>query len=163
MKSRRKAREAALQALYQCDVLGDWSADTIQRYFTVFRSEQVENSDSSESSMTFSLELIDGVVQRGSEIDSVLSSASEHWTLERMSLVDRNILRIACFEICFREDVPLNVSINEAVELAKSFAADESPQFINGILDNIAKNPVLFDKYAALARKSDQSAQKNSA
>jgi N utilization substance protein B len=85
----------------------------------------------------FAERLIEGVVLHREEIDKLIASASEHWRLERMSIIDRNILRMALFEMLHCSDIPLKVSINEAVELGKSFGSPESGGFINGILDQL--------------------------
>jgi transcription antitermination protein NusB len=139
MKSRRRAREAALQALYQCDTLQDWSAEAVDLYFKVFQSESSPIAeDSSQENHDFARALIGGVIEHLSEIDDQISSASTRWSIGRMSRVDRNILRLASYEIAFVPDIPVNVSINEAIEIAKRYGTDDSPMFINGVLDNVA-------------------------
>lgn len=86
----------------------------------------------------FAREIIEGVQSNLKEIDEKIELSSRNWKLFRMSIVDRNILRIACYEILFRPEIPANVTINEAVELAKKFGGEDSGSFINGILDHIA-------------------------
>lgn len=159
MKSRRKAREAAVQALYQNDTLGDWSENALSLFFACFLSSETPVSDvspklekdeiqnitefqvkSSESeNRQFSLALIRGVSRNLEVIDREISGASLHWSMARMARVDRNILRLATFELLYLPEVPVNVTINEAVELAKLFGSDDSRLFVNGVLDNIAK------------------------
>jgi transcription antitermination protein NusB len=139
MKSRRKAREAALQALYQCDTLADWGDECIDLYFRIFHNHTFSgNGDNPGENYPFSRMLIAGVSENLELIDSYISRASTRWSLTRMSRVDRNIIRLAVYEIGFLEDIPVNVSINEAIEIAKRFGTDDSPMFINGVLDNIA-------------------------
>ena len=149
IKSRRKAREAALQVLFQCETISDWSAASIHSYFERFHNLEIATLGAREGALRFCLELIEGVVLHGAEIDRVISKASENWTLERMAQVDRNILRLACYEFCFMADVPLTVTINEAVELAKTFSSEESQKFINGVLNKIVNNPELKGTYPA--------------
>lgn len=88
----------------------------------------------------YALALIDGVVEHKSEIDEQLRGLSKNWSLDRMSLVDLNVIRVATFELMYRDDVPTSVSIDEAVELAKGFGGEESHKFVNGILGAIAKD-----------------------
>jgi N utilization substance protein B len=160
MKSRRKARESALQALYQCDTLSDWDNATIDLYFQIFKPE-VSSSEAIDASQKENLDfckaLIRGVIDGMSFIDSQISSASTNWSINRMCRVDRNILRLAVFEIAFMDDIPVSVSINEAIEIAKSYGTADSPMFINGVLDNVAgvlkQNPDLVAEALASVRK----------
>ena len=150
MRSRRKAREAVVQALYQCDTLGDYSPEIIdlffERYYPVEEVGPIplEGRDATlnqiEANLRFAHALILGVIEHHTEIDIQLSLSSSHWSIERMSRVDRNILRLAAYELIFKDDIPLSVAINEAIELAKKFGSEESPMFINGVLDNLGKN-----------------------
>lgn len=82
--------------------------------------------------------LVDGIVEHVDALDERISSTAENWTLERMPIVDRNIIRIATYEIVYCDDIPTGVAINEAVEMAKAFGTDESPKFVNGVLGRIA-------------------------
>ncbi len=153
MKNRRKARESALQALYQCEVQEDWTTENINFFFSYFKTPSSEESSVEEQSpkvsdlqkqaiktnLQFARKLVEGVAQNMVTLDEHISEASAHWSLERMSRVDRNILRLGAYEILFlSDDVPVNVSLNEAIEVSKRFGSDESPTFINGILDHIA-------------------------
>ena len=148
MKPRREARELTLQCLYQCDMLNDWSDDSIKLFF----SYHLENDSDDE----FLQSLIFGTRDQIEIIDNQISLASDRWSISRMAKVDRNILRIACYEMGYIEDIPINVSINEAIEVAKRFAAEDSPMFINGILDNIARSlnadPTFFTAQAKLKK-----------
>lgn len=161
MKSRRKAREAALQALYQCDTLGEWDQACIELYFSVFKTEVCDPAapleGAQKENLDFCKNLIHGVIQSMPFIDGQISSASTNWSITRMCRVDRNILRLAVFEIAFMEDIPVSVSINEAIEIAKSYGTVDSPMFINGVLDNVAgvldQNPDLVSTALAAVKK----------
>jgi N utilization substance protein B len=158
MNSRRKAREAALQALYQCDTLGDWSDAAMALYFAVYNPEALSVVDASaRENVEFARSIIQGVSAHLALIDRHISAASTHWSVTRMPRVDRNILRSATFEILFASDIPVSVSINEAIEIAKRYGTPDSPMFINGVLDNIATtvsaNPDLSTKVESLPRE----------
>ncbi|MFN8389777.1 MAG: transcription antitermination factor NusB [Bdellovibrionota bacterium] len=130
MGVRRQAREAALQALFMCDFISDWSiqaADFCLEHFSIPKSVR-----------PYAAQLCAGVIQNLAKIDSSLTCASEHWSLNRMGRVDRSILRLATFELVFLDEIPVNVAINEAIEIAKRFGAEESPHFVNGVLDRVA-------------------------
>ena len=138
MKSRRVCREAALQALYQCDILGDYSDQGIEFFCAHFRAQaNLEEEECLAQGESYSDLLIQGVIRNLELLDNVISLASTHWSVSRMACIDRNIIRIATYEIHFSSDVPPKVSINEAIEIAKKFSADDSPKFINGVLDKI--------------------------
>lgn len=142
MRSRRECREAALQALYLCDAMGDFSVERLSVYSSHFRThvdEDDENVQERSEPAEFFNEIIQGVVANLESIDHAISLASTHWSLARMALVDRNILRIAVYEMLHRSDIPPKVCINEAIEVAKRFAAPESSVFINGVLDKVAQ------------------------
>lgn len=132
---RRRAREFALQVLYQIDIAG-YRADKAYE-------NCLKNLCPHEGVKGFSLELVNGVVEYKKEIDDLIKKYSEHWVLDRMAVVDKNILRVAIFELIYCDDLPYKVSIDEAIELAKRYGADDSPSFINGILDNIARKSLL--------------------
>lgn len=130
MGIRRQAREAALQAIFRCDFLNDWdvnAADFCIRHFS-----------QDETIQSFSSILCKGLIDNLLKIDTRITRASENWSLSRMSRVDRSIIRLATFEIVYLEEVPINVSINEAIEIAKKYGADESSTFVNGVLDKVA-------------------------
>lgn len=130
---RRKGRAYALQVLYALD-LNEAAApgSAVADYAGLFEL------DVDEPSLEFAGQLVAAVRERLPEIDDVIQSASRNWRLERMSRVDRNILRLAAAELRHFLDVPVKVAINEAVELAKRFGTSDSPAFVNGILDRIA-------------------------
>jgi len=138
MRTRRRARETALEILYQCDTVQDWSEKSIEFYYTIYRSEELASEEASViENVAFSRSLALGVSQKIKDIDQEISAASDHWSISRMARVDRNILRLSVYEILFISEIPTSVSINEAVELAKRYGSDDSPGFINGILDKI--------------------------
>ncbi len=127
--SRIKAREHALQALFYMDVRQNASEEAISLY--------AKNFSLPKDDLPFFLELVKGVLSFIAEIDAVIERFSENWKMSRMSCVDRNAMRIAVYEMLYRDDIPAKVSINEAINLGKDFGNDESGAFINGILDSI--------------------------
>ena len=141
VKSRRQAREVALQVLYQCDTLEDWSDEAIELCHSCFlREDDRESAEARAHHREYIDRLVNGVRRNLESIDRRISAASENWSFARMARVDRNILRVAVFEICFEEDVPEKVSINEAIEIARKFGSSETPAFVNGILDRVASS-----------------------
>ncbi|MEO0321988.1 MAG: transcription antitermination factor NusB [Myxococcota bacterium] len=130
MGARRKGREAALQVLYAIDTSGVGVEDAL-RSFWAHLAPSPEAED-------FAHVLARGVAEDGERIDATIRAVSHHWRLERMTRVDRNILRLATFELLSLEDVPRRVTLNEAVELAKRFGSEGSAGFVNGVLDRIA-------------------------
>lgn len=129
--SRRLARETALQVLFQLDMSGETSevGKVVRHWAEEFAVPEV--------SIPFAEELVQGTLEHQKEIDEKLSALSEGWGLNRMAGVDRNLLRMAAFEIFHRPDIPGRVTINEAIEIAKLYGGVESGKFINGILDKI--------------------------
>lgn len=131
MGMRRQARELALQLLYQHE-LTRMSPEDMQSRFEAWRNVP-------ESVTTFADELLRGTLAHLSEIDRELDLQTAHWRLERLAAVDRNILRMALYEILFHDDTPRAVVIDEAIEIAKKFGAEESARFVNGVLDGFVK------------------------
>ena len=132
--SRRKAREMALQALFQMDYNDSGKNEALEAVFC-------EREDVSDRAKIYSQELVDGTQIHLKEIDKIISEISTDWKLDRMAGVDRNISRIAIYEMKFgKEQLPPNVIINEAVELAKTFGTEESGRFVNGILGSLVDN-----------------------
>ena len=127
---RRKARILALQALYETDSAGHEAVIALSRLLT---SEKL-----SEEGNAFAHELVRGVIHNKEEIDKKIRHYAPAWPLEQIPTVDRNILRLAIFEILFDKKVPVKVAINEAVELAKRFGGDNSPSFVNGVLGSVS-------------------------
>jgi transcription antitermination protein NusB len=129
MGTRRISREQALQALFYMDMHGDPVEDPVALFCRSFAQEKPAGP--------FFYRLIEGVRDNRQTIDTVIEQFSSNWKLSRMSCVDRNILRIAVFELLFCADIPPKVSINEAIDVGKRFGTEESGAFINGILDSI--------------------------
>jgi len=126
---RRKARIAALQALYELDCTRHKVEETSAR----LRARETL----AQEALGFSEELVKGVLQHKSELDALIRKFARAFPVEQMSIIDRNILRLAIFEILFSKATPLKVAINEAIELAKDYGSDSSPRLINGILGSI--------------------------
>lgn len=131
MGSRRKGREAALQMLYQMDISGVGAEDAVRLYWSNLGEGAREGEE-------FADELVRGYGAQRERIDALIRDVSHHWRLERMSRVDRNILRLGAYELLAMGDVPRRVTLNEAVELAKRFGSEGSAGFVNGVLDRIA-------------------------
>jgi len=129
---RRKAREVALQFLYQLDLRGE--ADPAPSSEEFWSRHPVDPEV-----RVFCEVLVRGTMLHRQKIDELITQYAEHWDLERMAVVDRNILRAGIFELLWTTDVPPKVAINEAIEVAKKFGTQESSRFINGILDRIHK------------------------
>jgi len=127
---RSKSREIALQVLYQID-MGEGDAEEA---FNLFWDHFTPSQDLKD----FSQLIVQGVHHHIEEIDAIIEHYSEHWRLKRMTIVDRNILRSAIYELLFCADVPTKVVLNEAVELGKKFGSNKSGSFVNGILDKVA-------------------------
>ena len=130
MGSRRKGREAALQMLFQLDGTGLEAEDVIAGFWNHL-SETREGEE-------FATSIVSGYWNTQADVDKTISDVSHHWRIERMTKVDRNILRLSAYELNNFEDIPRRVTLNEAVELAKRFGTEASPGFVNGILDRIA-------------------------
>ncbi|MDD5723760.1 MAG: transcription antitermination factor NusB [Syntrophales bacterium] len=129
MGHRRKAREIALQVLYQIDV----SEVGVDEAIRLFR----DSFGMPEETIEFSTQLIQCSLDNLTDIDELIKSCSEHWSVERMSKVDRNILRTAVCEFLYFDDIPPKVTLNEAIDIGKNYGSDNSGSFINGILDAI--------------------------
>jgi len=130
MGARHSGREAALQMLFQMEASGASAEDTIRLFWKSFEAEA--------EGKAYADELLALAAQRMAELDETITKASEHWRLERMTRLDRNLLRLGTVELLARPDVPRAVILDEAVELAKSFGTDESSAFVNGVLNRIA-------------------------
>jgi len=133
MGSRRKGREAALRILYFMDVANVSGTQAIKSYWghLVDEGEGLEGAE-------FANGLVRAYVEQETEINELIRSASHHWRLERMPVVDRNVLRVAIVELREMGDIPKRITLNEAVELAKRFGSEGSGAFVNGVLDRIA-------------------------
>ena len=133
MGARRKARICALQMLFQYDIAQPRADQLTNSYWEAF------GDDMGNVAREFSNDLALGAIARLDEIDELIKRRAEHWRIQRMAVVDRNILRLAIYEFLYDRDTPKTVVINEAIEIARRFSAQESPQFINGVLDSIKK------------------------
>ena len=128
--TRREAREKAVQALYQIDMRGIDPDEAMK----VALNESLDQEEKS-----FLEKLVFGILENQAQIDGLIKKYLRGWTLERLALVDRAVLRIAVYEIMYVQDIPSKVSMNEALELARAFGMEESVKFINGVLANISK------------------------
>lgn len=145
MASRRRARQYALQALFQSDLGEGSGSEALEGLWggildSEGEDEALGNHRPEAEEMEFAGELVTGVGERRDELDQRIQRASNNWRMARMSTVDRNILRLGAFEILHRADIPANVSINEAIELAKRYGSADSKSFVNGLLDRIARD-----------------------
>lgn len=129
MRTRTLSRQAALQYLYEVDVVGPDEAEEL----TPFLERQVGRREARE----YAAVIIKGVLASRDELDGLLAEASENWSLDRMSAVDRNVLRIGAWELRRPDEIPPKVAINEAIELARRFSSEDAAGFVNGILDRI--------------------------
>lgn len=135
MRKRTKAREIALQILYELDIRKEEAAPFLEDFWQRpdgYKSAEKEIKD-------FATKLVAGTIENLEKIDSTITSYAQNWQLKRMAVIDRNIIRMGAFELLFLKDIPPKVSINEAVELAKKYGDTESSKFVNGILDRINK------------------------
>jgi transcription antitermination factor NusB len=137
MRKRTKAREFALQVLYQLDIRRGENDDLLLG--DLWSQEEAVGGQIRSEIKEFAVLLVKGVMQHIKDIDIVISRYAENWELERMAVIDRNIIRMAAFELLYLQDIPPKVSINEAVDIAKKYNSIESGKFVNGILDKINK------------------------
>lgn len=152
MGKRREARERAVQFLFQCDINPPEDLEAALEMFWESQRLMAASTDKptwgqkvelppltpeQEAIRAFANDLIRGAWQHRAEIDSLIQKYAKNWELHRMAVVDRNILRLAIYEMLYREDIPPVVSINEAVDIAKKYSTEDSGAFVNGILDKI--------------------------
>ncbi|MDQ3784158.1 MAG: transcription antitermination factor NusB [Actinomycetota bacterium] len=151
MKSRRAGRRLALDVLYEAEIRGDPGSEVFTRHqmegwVTLGPADEespkdTEHSDQpSPEAVGYALELVQGVESHRAEVDSLIGSYAQKWELERMPIIDLTLLRMAIFELLWRDDIPAPVTINEAVELAKGLSTESSGRFINGILGRLSKS-----------------------
>jgi len=138
MGNRRKAREIAMQALFFIDMAKTNDKENIKLFCDTYTPPK--------KVLPFFYKLIEGVISQKSEIDSIIDRFSNNWKINRMSCVDRNIIRIAVYELLFCDDIPSKVSINEAIDIGKRYSTDDSGAFINGVLDAICNKLKQKDK-----------------
>ncbi|WP_189169400.1 transcription antitermination factor NusB [Pilimelia anulata] len=132
MPARRKARKRALDVLYQADLRDEPVAPLLADYVARLTPPLPEH-------LGYAIGLVEGVAERLDRIDEVISTYAEGWTLERMPVVDRNLARIATYELLWVDEIDDAVAITEAVELARQMSTDDSPRFLNGVLGRIAE------------------------
>ena len=135
-ESRHRAREAALQILYQWEVGRIPMGDVLESFWVEGPPDAVALS---EPLREFAATLVRGVAEHVEQLDPAIAEAAQHWRLERMNVLDRLILRLSVYEFLYQPETPAKVVINEALELARTFSGDESVRFVNGILDGIRK------------------------
>jgi transcription antitermination protein NusB len=129
---RRKAREHALQILFQLDIKKEKpSAVVLKRFWAEQQADDEVRA--------FAEDIVKGTYKHLAEINKMICQCAKNWSLERMAIVDRNVLRMAVYEVLYRMDIPTSVTINEAIEIAKKYGTDESGAFVNGILDSVAR------------------------
>jgi len=129
MRKRTQARELALQLMYQLDLRGDEILEEVNAALAPGAGDP--------EMLDFARELVHGCREKRAEIDRQIEEVAKNWQLKRMAAIDRNILRLATYELLYREDIPPLVTINEAIDIAKKFSTKNSGPFVNGILDNI--------------------------
>lgn len=129
---RRKSREFALQILFQLDIRKENPTATVLKRFWA-------ENDVDDEIRSFTEEIVKGTYKHLTRINEQIHVCAKNWSLDRMAAVDRNVLRIAVYEILYRIDIPSSVTINEAIEIAKKFGTDDSGSFVNGILDSVAR------------------------
>ena len=147
MRKRTRAREFALQILYQIDVahsalkevLEDFWLDRTDLALSPGEKEVIEEDKKDPEIRGYAEKLVEGTLKNQEAIDKTIERYAENWVIARMAYVDRNILRLSSYEVLYLEDIPVKVAINEAVELAKRYGESDSSKFVNGILDRIAK------------------------
>ncbi len=132
MGNRRVSRELALQVLFPIDLVNANLEESLKFIWEMYHPNQ--------EIWDFTLSLVEGVMLNLTEINTIIKEHTDNWSLERINHIDRNILRIAIFEILYREDIPRSVSINEAIELAKKYGTENSFIFVNGILGKVNKS-----------------------
>jgi N utilization substance protein B len=131
MGARRKARELALQMLFQHDVAGNDPDEIIETFEDIQRVRP--------NIREFAIRVFKGTLEKQAEIDTIVVEQTENWRIERMPVVDRNLIRMAIYEMKYLDDTPKLVILDEAIEIAKRFGTNKSSQFINGILDGVLK------------------------
>ena len=140
MSLRRKGREMALQMLYQSDLGGCGEREVLAMFQPLDGDGQpFAAGEGRDRSLRYAHELFHGTIERREQIDRLIREQAQHWRLERMPSVDRNILRLAVFEFLYEPDIPKLVVLNEAIELAKRYGGDDSGRFVNGLLDGMLK------------------------
>lgn len=149
-RDRTRAREMALQALYQADLTGDDCLDAIEG--------TLRKDGHPAEVMEYAFDLARGVRMRIADLDGLIADAAQHWTLERMAVIDRNVLRLGIEELLHHPDVPPRVVINEAIEMAKRFSTGGSGAFVNGVLDRVRRDLEADGRLAPSPRRDGEDA-----
>ncbi len=143
MKTRRRARRVTLETLYEYDLAGHPVGEVLQR--------RLQDNPMDNAGVEFASQLVTGVISYLSEIDKLIARYAPEWPLDQMAVIDRNILRVAIYEFLILGETPVKVAINEAVELAKLYASDSAPRFINGVLGSLAdQTPIIKQELLAV-------------
>ena len=129
--ARRRTRALVMQALYEADTVEHSAADVL--------AERLSDAALSRRDAEFARGLLDGIFSNAAEIDNMIAEFAPHWPIAQMAVVDRNILRMAIYEIMLSQDTPPRVAVNEAVELAKAYGGDSAPRFVNGVLGSVMR------------------------
>jgi N utilization substance protein B len=132
MKSRTRARGIALQVLYEIDMVNHPPAEVLQ--------QRLEETPIAEELADFARQIVFGVLPLTHDLDHVIAKYAPEWPLDQIAAIDRNILRVSCWEFAVRRETPVKVAINEAVELAKMYGSDSAPRFVNGVLGSLAEH-----------------------
>jgi N utilization substance protein B len=132
MTARRKARKRALDVLYEADLRRAPLREVLANYVERLPAPKPEH-------LGYAIALVEGIADHAARIDELIASYAEGWSLERMPVVDRNLARIAVYELLYRDDIDAPVAITEAVELARTMSTDDSPRYLNGVLGRIAE------------------------
>ena len=129
--ARRRTRALVMQAMYEADTVEHSAADVL--------AERLADAALSRRDAEFARGLLDGIFSNAAEIDNMIAEFAPHWPIAQMAVVDRNILRMAIYEIMLSQDTPPRVAVNEAVELAKAYGGDSAPRFVNGVLGSVMR------------------------
>jgi N utilization substance protein B len=132
MKSRTRARSIALQVLYEIDMANHPPAEVLQ--------ERLEEAPIADELADFARQIVFGVLPLIHDLDQIIAKYAPEWPLDQIAAIDRNILRVSCWEFAVRRETPVKVAINEAVELAKMYGSDSAPRFVNGVLGSLAEH-----------------------
>jgi len=130
MKPRTRARSAALQVLYEIDIVGHQAGNVLE--------ERIAESELDENLAEFARQIVMGVLPMAEQLDHFIAQHAPEWPLDQIAFIDRNILRIALWEIAVSDQTPIKVAINEAIELGKTYGSDSTPRFVNGVLGSLA-------------------------
>ena len=132
MGLRRDGRETAVQFLFSKDIKNDSHSEDLDNFFSI--------STAKKGAKKFALELVNGIMEKIEKIDEIIQLNVDNFEINRLSTIDRNVLRLAIYEMYYRDDIPTAVCINEAIEISKRFGTEESGSFVNGVLDKVKEN-----------------------